>query len=80
MIDDNYYREREQECDLEFIVLQSLSLTYMYQDQNKDVMRCYKKSHFDHDTLNAVIMINVIIISIYANINIITTIMNIIIE
>ena len=40
MIDDTYYREREQECDLEFIVLQSLSLTYMYQDQNKDVMRC----------------------------------------
>ena len=38
-----------------------------------------KKSHFDHDTSNAVIMINVIIISIYANINIITTIMNIII-
>ena len=45
MIDDNYYREREQECDLEFIVLQSLSLTYMYQDQNEDVMRCYKKFH-----------------------------------
>ena len=40
MIDDNYYCEREQECDLEFIVLQSLSLTYMYQDQNEDVMRC----------------------------------------
>ena len=36
------------------------------------------KRHFDHDTSNVIIMIDVIIISIYANINIITTIRNII--
>jgi hypothetical protein len=34
MIDDNYYREREQECDFEFIVFKSLSFAFMYNDQN----------------------------------------------
>jgi len=50
----------------------------MYKDQNINEMWC-SKSHFDHDTSNVIIMIDVIIISIYANINIITTIKNIII-